>query len=453
MRERYPAATIPTYVIAGAASNVGKTMISLALCRAFVRRAMRVAPFKLGPDYIDARFYRTAANAPAHNLDLWLDGDDAVRAAVADFDADVALCEGMMGLFDGANDGSASSAAIAKVIGARIILVIDCRAASQTAAAVALGLAAYDPSLEIAGVILNRIASDRHEQAVRAAFERTGLRVLAVVRTNADYAMPERHLGLDAQALERRFDAVDRLATELAVQIPFEELVPTSNARPPRERRVGTVERATIALAHDDAFWFTYAETREALERAGARVVAFSPLVDTQLPPDADAVWLPGGYPERYAAQLSANVAMRDAVAAHARAGGPLYAECGGAMYVLDELETADGTFPMVGAVRGRTSMARPKLHLGYRSGIARSDGPLDRRGDAVRGHVFHYCTVVTDTSQAAYDLDDGAEGIAHATIVASFLHRRFLSGSPAIERFVTLAARFRAKRHTLAAN
>lgn len=434
------------FVVSGAASGVGKTMIALALCRAMARRGLSVQPFKLGPDYIDARFYRTAANRPAHNLDLWLDGPDAVRSAVDDVDADVVVCEGMMGLFDGAADGSASSAAIARAIGARIVLVIDCRAASQTAAAVALGLASFDPSLDVAGAILNRVASDRHEKSVRDAFARTSIPVLAAVRTNATYAMPERRLGLDAEALERRFDAVDRLATELESQLP-PAMFPAKSIAAARARAgVTAAPRCRVAFAHDDAFWFTYAETRLALEAAGAEIVPFSPLADAALPPDVDAVWLPGGYPEHHAQRLSRNASMRADVARIAARGAPVYGECGGAMYLLDELETADGAFPMAGVVRGRTSMTAARLHLGYREGSARTDGPLDRAGDPVRGHVFHYCTVAIAEPTAAYALDDGPEGGVRDNVAASFLHRRFLPGSPAIERFVTLAARHRAR-------
>jgi len=437
---------VNAYVVTAAASGCGKTLVTLALCKALVDLGARVQPFKFGPDYIDARFYERIAGRPAHNLDLWLDGEDAVRAhaAAASADADVTLCEGMMGLFDGANDGSGSTAALARTFGARVIAVIDCGAASQTAAAVALGLRDFDPALDFAGVVLNRIAGDAHEAAVRDAFERVGISVLAVVRTDAAYKAAERRLGLDPASALRRADAIDALAQRLRAQPELRRVFERS--APPRQRvaaapRIASREaRPRIAYASDAAFWFTYPETLDALSEAGACLVPFSPLEDTRLPEAIDGLWLSGGYPEEHAAELEKNVAMRVQIADVLAAGLPAYAECGGLMYLAETLETEAGSFAMVGALHGATTIAEPRLHIGYREARALVDTPLDACGDVIRAYEFHYASARLREPTAAYAIDGSTEGAVRGNLIASFLHRHFLPGSVPIARFVTAA-------------
>ena len=452
------------YVVTAAASGCGKTLVTLALCKALVDLGARVQPFKVGPDYIDARFYERVAGRAAHNLDLWLDGEDAVRAhAVATSgDADVTLCEGMMGLFDGANDGSGSTAAVAHAIGARIIAVIDCGAASQTAAAVALGLRDFDPSLAFAGVVLNRIAGDAHEAAVRDAFAKAGIAVLAVVRTDAAYEAADRRLGLDPAAVARRADAVTALATQLCAHADLRRAfalspapsAPSSTSTPSAAtsatRRVANAgmrqrsserSHARIAYANDAAFWFTYPETLAALDEAGASLVPFSPLHDEGLPEAIDGVWLGGGYPEEFVAELEGNAALRAELADALASGLPAYAECGGMMYLAETLVTERGRFAMVGALRGETTIAEPRLHIGYRDVRALADTPLDACGDTFRAYEFHYASAQLMEPIAAYAVGASHEGAVRGNIVASFLHRHFLPGSDAIARFVAACA------------
>ncbi len=445
------------FVVSAAGSGHGKTLVMLALVRALVAANLRVQPYKIGPDYIDARFYARVAGRPAYNLDLTLDGTGGVQALVAATrgDADVVLCEGMMGLFDGADDGTGSTADVARALGARVILVLDCCAASQTAAAVALGLRSYDPSLEIAGVVLNRVGGEAHARAVREACARAGITVLATVRSDAAFEAADRRLGLDPAAVERRALAVERLALELGESLALMRVFPQSGATASRafatyrsslrgraRARVRHPAAPRIAYAQDDAFWFTYAETLDALRLAGADVVPFSPLRGRRLPPRTRGVWIGGGYPEDFAAQLEANASMRAALASALGAGMPCYAECGGMMYLAESLENERGTFAMVGALAGSTSIAKPVLHMGYREARVVADTPLDLAGTRVKGYEFHYATARLAEPTHAYEFDDAyVDGAIRNNVIAGFLHRHFLPESAPIARFVAACA------------
>ena len=444
-------------VVTAAGSGAGKTLVTLALCAALRERGVRVQPYKIGPDYIDARFYARVAGRVAYNVDLWLDGEAGVRAHVAATRgaADVALFEGMMGAYDGANDGSGSTAAVARTLDARTIAVIDCWAASQTAAAVAVGLRAFDPALDFAGVILNRIAGDEHERAVRDACERADVPVLAVVRYDPSLEAADRRLGLDVAAVERRAAAVDILARSLATDSELMRWFGAvrSARRPSPSENAGTIAdaqrgetsralRPRIAFAQDDAFWFTYPETLEALCVAGAEPVPFSPLRDRTLPAGTDGIWIGGGYPETHARELQENVTMRASIASACAAGRPTYGECGGLMYLAERLTTERGTFAMVGALRGATSIAQPRLQIGYRDARASVDTPLDRAGDALRAYEFHYAAAALEEPVGAYEIAGGLrDGAATERVVAGFLHRHFLPGSAPIARFVAACA------------
>ncbi len=464
-----------TFVVTAAASGQGKTLVSLALCAALRSRGLRVAPYKIGPDYIDASFYARVAGRAAYNVDLWLDGEAGIRTHVAATrgESDVAILEGMMGFYDGANDGTGSTADVARVLDARAIVVLDCWASSQTVAAVALGLAAYDPRIAIAGVILNRVAGEEHERAIRDACVRANVTVLATVRYDVAYEAADRRLGLDPAAIERRVAAVDALAAEFAKNEALVALfsgastiaasdatpatthananggangyantIPNANADAAYARETPRATRPRIAYAHDDAFWFTYPETLDALRAAGAEPVAFSPLRDRALPDGTRGMWIGGGYPETYAADLEANTPMRVAVARACASGMPVYAECGGMMYLAERLHTEDGSFAMVGAIAGSTSIARPRLAIGYRDAVAAADSPLDRAGDPIRGYEFHYASAEIAEATPAYAFaGDARDGAVRGNVVAGFLHRHFLTGCAPIARFVAACA------------
>ncbi len=435
-------------VVSAAGTGAGKTLVATALCAALRDAGFRVGAYKAGPDYIDARLYASVLGEPAHNLDLWLDGEEGVRRHVASTagDADVLVIEGMMGLFDGDDEGATSTAKLARTLDATVLTVLDTWTASQSAAAIALGLRMYDPAVRHVGVILNRVGGVTHAAAVRAACARAGIEVLGAIPARDDYRMPERTLGLDRTAFAGRAVVIERLATEFATQLDLRALVAAaaSSASLPATSPVSLMaKRARVAYADDTAFWFTYPETLDALRNAGAELVPFSPLHDRDLPPDCGALWIGGGYPEDHAAGLEANHTMRAAVCDAVASGMPTYAECGGLMYLAETLHTPNGSHAMVGVIAGATSIAEPKLHLGYRLATAATSSPLDALGDSVRGYEFHYATPMLAPASHAYDIGNASDGTVLGNCLAAFLHRHFLPGDPAIDRFVTTAAAF----------
>jgi cobyrinic acid a,c-diamide synthase len=433
-------------LVSAAGTGAGKTLVSLALARALRAAGYRTRSYKTGPDYIDARLATFALGEPAHNLDAWLDTPAGVRRHVAATcgDADVCIVEGMMGLFDGDNAGTTSTATIARVLDASVVSVIDCWTSSQTAAAVAFGLRAFDASLAHAGIILNRVGGAAHADAIRAACGRVGIRVLGSIPHDPAFAVGERRLGLDAQAFERRAEIVHAMAAVVAESLDLHALVAgCRRATLTADDVVTRGVRTRIAYAHDDAFWFTYPETLDALRAAGAELVPFSPLADTTVPSDVGALWIGGGYPEEHAARLAENASMRASIRDAAAAGLPTYAECGGLMYLAEELQTADGAFPMVGALPGSTSIAEPRLHIGYRTARVVTTSPLDAAGTEVRGYEFHYATSAVASDAPAYAFEARSDGAVCGACVGAFLHRHFIPGDPAIARFVDAAEAF----------
>lgn len=436
------------FVISAPGTSEGKTLVATALCAALRRRGHRVQPYKIGPDYIDARFYERVAGRPAYNVDLWLDGEAGllrhVKATMGD--ADVLLFEGMMGLFDGDDAGETSTARVALALDAPVIIVLDLWRSSQTAAAVALGLRSYEPRLRLAGVILNRVGGARHENAVRAACGRCDIRVLAAIATDPRFGAADRALGLDVAAVERRSAAVEELAGRLEHATELMELfgdVTAARAAPTPADAAPAHTR--IAYARDDAFWFTYPETLASLRIAGLEPVPFSPLLDDALPERIGGLWLSGGYPELHAPELERNVRMRDAVAAAVAGGIPTYAECGGMMYLAETLVTADGTYAMVGSIRGSTSMLEPRLTIGYRQAKVLAETPFDAAGSEVRGYEYHYARAALEETNAAYAFEGGAtDGYVRENLLAAFMHRRFLPGSAEVTRFAERCRKFR---------
>ncbi|MBD5633549.1 MAG: cobyrinate a,c-diamide synthase [Candidatus Eremiobacteraeota bacterium] len=432
-------------VVSAAGTGAGKTLVAMALCAVLRDAGLRVRAYKSGPDYIDSRLYSVILGAPAHNLDVWLDGEEGVlrHVAATSGDADVLVIEGMMGLFDGDDAGRTSTATIARLLDAPILTVLDTWTASQSAAAVALGLRAYDTRLRHLGAILNRVGGPSHAAAVSVACARAGVDVLATIPNDDAYAFPERRLGLARHIFEARAAVVERLAAALASQLDLPAILSacstvTRSGGTDVER---TAIRARIAYSEDEAFWFTYPETLEALHRAGAALVAFSPLHDRELPGELDGLWLGGGYPEDYASELSANASMRASIRIAVADGLPTYAECGGLMYLAQSLHTSSGAHEMVGAIEGTTSIAEPRLHLGYREATVATASPLDEAGTPVRAYEFHYATSMLATKSPAYVHSGGSDGAVRGNAVATFLHRHFLPGDPSIARFVAAAA------------
>lgn len=395
-------------IIAAPRSGAGKTTVSLGLMRALSHIGVRVQPFKCGPDYIDPAFHAIATGRASFNLDTWA-MDRALLRDIVDMtkgDCDIAIVEGVMGLFDGASGvgqtGSGSTADLAALTGWPVVLVIDVVGQAETAAAVALGLARYRSDVAIAGVILNRVASERHLALIRLGLERTGLALLGAFNRDERVQLPERHLGLVQAGEIADIDArMNVLAATVAGAVDVgalrnaaQPLRCDQGVQPARPRVRPPGQR--IALASDVAFSFMYEHLRQQWRNAGAELVPFSPLADEAPDPSADAVWLPGGYPELHAGQLAAAERFRQGLAALAARGVAVHGECGGYMVLGQGLADARGErHAMVGLLGLEASFAQRKLHLGYRQVQVLVDCALGAAGTQVRGHEFHYATVL----------------------------------------------------------
>ncbi|ETA53517.1 cobyrinate a,c-diamide synthase [Ponticoccus alexandrii] len=390
----------PGVMVSAPSSGTGKTTVMLGLLRAFAEDGLAVQPFKSGPDYIDPAFHRAASGRASFNLDTWAMGDgllDAVAGQAAG--ADLCVGEGSMGLFDGVatrgRAGYGSSAETARRMGWPVVLVLDVGGQAQSAAATALGFRSYMPALPFAGVILNRVASPRHERLTRLGMERAGLPVLGVLPRRGDLTLPERHLGLiqavehpDLEAAIAGYAAFLRENVDLAaIRAAAAGAGAVSGAlpRPPAQR---------IALAQDAAFSFTYPHLLEGWRQAGAEILPFSPLADEAPDAGADLVWLPGGYPELHAGRLAAAERFRAGMLAHAQTR-PVHGECGGYMALGEALIDKEGVrHSMLGLLGLVTSYEKRKFHLGYRRAVLGADMPGFSAGAALRGHEFHYSTI-----------------------------------------------------------
>jgi cobyrinic acid a,c-diamide synthase len=448
---------VPRLVIAAPASGSGKTTVATGLIAALTARGTSVSPHKVGPDYIDPGYHALAASPragrPGRNLDPWLTSEDLIvplflHGAAG---ADVAVVEGVMGLFDGAAEqgGFASTAHVAGLLNAPVVLVVDASAAGRSVAATVHGFRSYDERVRLGGVVLNQIGSDGHERMCRDAIEDLGVPVLGALRRDPGIETPSRHLGL-IPAAERNADAVatvERLGELVASSCDLDALLALARTAPPLHAEPwdpgDQVEdqggRPRIAVAGGAAFTFGYAENEELLEAAGAEVVRFDPLRDERLPDGTRGVVIGGGFPEMYAAELSANEPLRRSLGAFATGHGPVYAECAGLLYLAREL---DG-MPMCGVLDGVSATMGPRLTLGYRSAVAVTDSVVARVGERVRGHEFH--RTVTEPRHgktAAWQwTTTGPDGFVQGDCVASYLHLHW-AGEPAFAERLVRAAR-----------
>ena len=426
-------------IVAAPASGSGKTTVTLGLLRALRNRGVRAAAFKAGPDYIDPAFHAAAAGRACGNLDPWAMRPATLAAGYrrAAADADVVIGEGVMGLFDGAAGGAGSTASLAAALALPAVLVVDARGMAASAAATIEGFARHRRDVPVAGAILNRIAGDRHARLIGEACEAPPL---GFVPRDAALALPERHLGLVQAAEHPRLEAfLESAAAHLGAAVDLDRLL--ALARPPRlagETGAAAADAAPplgrrIAVAEDAAFGFVYDHWRAAWSAAGARVVPFSPLADEAPDADADAVFLPGGYPELHAGRLAAAGRFLAGVRAAAARGAAVYGECGGYMALGEGLIDGDGRrHAMAGLLPLETSFAAPRLTLGYRALTLRADGPLGPAGAVWRGHEFHYAAALREDRARAETLFDGCEpdgretgaaGLARGRVCGAFCH------------------------------
>ncbi|CAL9382356.1 cobyrinate a,c-diamide synthase [Streptomyces sp. enrichment culture] len=477
-------------VIAAPSSGAGKTTVATGLMAAFAGRGLAVSPHKVGPDYIDPGYHALATGRPGRNLDAFMCGTDLVEPLFAHGarGCDLAVVEGVMGLYDGAADQGelASTAQVAKLLRAPVVLVVDASSQSRSVAALVHGFASWDPEVRIGGVILNKVATDRHEHLLREALGESGVPVLGVLRRAPAVSTPSRHLGLVPVA-ERRAEAVDAVraqAEQVREGCDLDALLALARSAPPLRAGAwsaeaaladapsgaaagasagasgaaagacgaggpgasglvrpgagvcGAGERPVVAVAGGAAFTFSYAEHAELLAAAGAEVVAFDPLRDEKLPEGTRGLVIGGGFPEVYAPELSANEALRDAVAALARSGAPVAAECAGLLYLARSL---DGK-PMCGVLDADARMSE-RLTLGYRDAVAVSDSPVSAAGTRLRGHEFHRTVIDpgagADPAWGLRQPERRVEGFVVGGVHASYVHTHWAALPGVARRFV----------------
>jgi cobyrinic acid a,c-diamide synthase len=445
-------------VIAGTQSGVGKTTVTLALLAALRRRGLVVQPFKVGPDFIDPGHHSRAAGRVSRNLDGWMLSREAnlalFRRQVCK--ADVAVVEGVMGLFDGYDGASeaGSTAQMAKWLGLPVLLVVDARAMARSAAALVQGFAGFDPDLSLAGVVFNRIGSPTHLEYLQQALESVkGVRCFGGLPRDRELAIPERHLGLataeDHPLAEAYLSCLaDWLEHHLDLEGLLQALPPLALAEEPTEMAAAATVR--LGVARDRAFCFYYPENLELLAAAGAELIFFSPLNDRELPAELHGIYLGGGYPELAAERLAANAGLRDALKERAAGGLPIYAECGGLMYLAREIRDLESRAHAMAGVLPFTVRMLPRLKaLGYREVTLTGPGLLGPAGTRARGHEFHYSEIVgeSDNVPRLYRLTPrrgGAamsEGYCQNHVLASYVHLHFGS-NPEVARHLVASCR-----------
>ena len=443
----------PRVVIAGTHSGVGKTTVATGLMAALTQRGLRVAGFKVGPDFIDPGYHQVATGRPPRNLDPFLSGPESIAPLFLHgaAGADVAVIEGVMGLFDGAGGRGelASTAHVAKLLDAPVVLVVDAGAMARSVAALVHGYATFDSDLRVAGVIANRVGSTRHAELVRDALEPLGVPLVGVLHRDPALVTPSRHLGLvpaEERLGEARTAVADlaqrlRTATDLDHILSLASAAPALTAVPWAPPRPGAGQRVRIAVAGGPAFSFVYTENLELLAAAGAELLPLDPTRDEILPDGTAGLYLGGGFPEVHGHALSANASLRMAVADLVAGGAPVLAECGGLLYLCGAL---DGR-PMCGVLDAEAAMT-DRLTLGYRQATAATTSAWWVAGERMRGHEFHHSVVRPGAGGApAWRIGDRPEGFVAGAVHASYLHTHWASTPDVATRFVSAAAGRRA--------
>lgn len=418
-------------VIAAPASGAGKTTLTAGLLRALRNRGLRVGALKVGPDFIDPAFHAMACGQPCRNIDGWAmrieTQREQVRAVAAE--ADIVIVEGVMGLFDGSASGEGSTADVAASLGLPVLLVLDVRAQSSSAAAVALGFARYRDDVEVAGVILNRLAGERHRSMIEPAFGRTGLQVLGGIQRDSALELPSRHLGLVQAAEHPRLDAfLNDAAALVARSVDLDAIVrlarPLQIATPSASVPIAPLGRR-IAIARDEAFMFTYPHLIAGWAEQGVEISYFSPLADEAPDPAAESVYLPGGYPELFPAQLAAGTRWKRGLRELAARGGWIYGECGGFMALGAALIDSKGvSHPMAGLLPHVSSFAAPRLSIAYRTVAFLEALPFAPAGESFRAHEFHYASSTqTEACEPLLSTEGKTTGLRRGTVCGSFLH------------------------------
>lgn len=455
---------IPRFMIAGTHSGVGKTTITTAIMAALTGTGFNVQPFKVGPDYIDPTYHTMVTGNHCRNMDAWILSEDTVYNlfTASAGNSDIAVIEGVMGLFDGSS-GTAengSSAHIAKILKCPVILIVDVKSMARSAAAIVSGFVNFDPDLVVAGVILNRIGSDRHLRLVKEAIETyCNVPVLGYVKKNAKLELPSRHLGLvptvEGGQLHKK---VDSLAEEIKEGINLDGLVSIANSAGemviPGEAAT-TIRSALgvrIGIAYDSAFSFYYQDGLDVLKQNGAILVPFSPVSDTELPENLDGIYIGGGFPEVFIKELAENKGIMLKIRAAGKSGMPVFAECGGLMYLTEAIvDIENNEFPMVGLVPAKCFMQKSLVGMGYIEAEPLADNIIAQPGTKLRGHEFHYSKIEPTVPDFKYAFklarnryrDTILDGYACGNLLASYAHLHFASNPDAARRFIAICKQY----------
>ena len=436
----------PRLIIAATQSGSGKTTITAGLLAALKNRGLNVQPYKVGPDYIDTSWHELACGKISHNLDSWLVGAENLKKIFVETaeGADLSIIEGVMGLYDGGRGGVSSTAEISKLLNAPVVLVIDAKSMGASAAAVALGFREFDKSIKLAGVILNRLGSNSHKKMIIDALNELGIKCFGAIKRNDEFILPERHLGLVPTSENRSIDAMKKICAAVEEQVDIDALIALAENSLPLEKISPQSPVPSlytkIAVARDEAFNFYYGASLRELENLGAEIIFFSPLNDEKLPEGVGGLIIGGGFPEMFAARLEQNKKIRAEIYHAAEDGLPIFAECGGFMYLMRELIGFDGkSFEMCGVIDGVATMTNKLQTVGYVEAEILHDCVLGKAGDKIRAHEFHFSTAETSDEKIfkCRRMRTGNEYFAGAVkknIVASYLHIHF-AGSPSATR------------------
>ncbi|WP_041262883.1 cobyrinate a,c-diamide synthase [Citrifermentans bemidjiense] len=456
-------------VIAAPSSGCGKTTVTLGVMAALKRRGLKVAPFKVGPDFIDPGYHRLATGVPSVNLDGWICDPRFLRESFLYHAAaaDIAVVEGAMGLFDGIDGLSeaGSSAQVAKELAAPVVLVVDARSQARSAAALVHGFASFDPALRVAGVIFNNVASANHERILREALDAAvpGVQVIGCLRRDPALAIPSRHLGLVTAEDNPLSDSfLDHLVEVVEEHLHLDALLDLEHGELPEDpapaaaNAAASLERVRIAVARDAAFCFVYEDNLRLLEQSGAELCYFSPLADSSLPEAICGIYLPGGYPELFAAELAANEPMKEQIRAAVEGGTPVYAECGGFIYLTQGMAGEGENHCFAGIFPVQTRMLPRRKALGYREVELLEDCTIGRKGSVARGHEFHYSDMqemplhverLYRVTRKGVEL--APEGYRYKNCLASYIHLHFGSSPDLAPHFVEQGRAYRKRSLT----
>ena len=449
----------PRIIIAATQSGSGKTTITAGLIAALKNRGLNVQAYKVGPDYIDTGWHELASGKISHNLDSWLVGKDKLKEIFVETSdgADISIIEGVMGLYDGGKGGISSTAEISKLLDAPVVLVIDAKSMGTSAAAVALGFKQFDTSIKLAGVILNRLGSDSHKKIIVDALNALGIKTFGAIKRNDEFHLPERHLGLVPTAENNNINVIKKICAAVENQVDIDALIQlgtrnkelgTSSLCPTSSQFLFTSSYLKIGVAKDEAFNFYYGASLNELERRGAEIIYFSPLNDEYLP-KVDGLIIGGGFPEMFAAKLQENKKIRAEIFNAAQKGLPIFAECGGFMYLMKNLIDFNGkSFEMCGVIDGVATMTKKLQTVGYVEAEILRDCVIGKAGDKFHAHEFHFSTAETFDEKIfkCRRMRTGKEyfaGVCQKNLVATYLHIHFAGSTSAASNFIQACKNF----------